>query len=122
MILRYFGAEGVRARLRAHIALAQAFAGWVDASPDFERLAPVPFSVVCFRAKPAGRAWTEAELAALNERIMTRVNAGGEVFLSHTVLRGRFTLRIAIGNLDTTERHVARAWELMQQALAAETA
>ena len=122
MILRYFGADGVRARLRAHIALAQAFAGWVDASPEFERLAPVPFSVVCFRAKPAGRAWTEAGLAALNERIMTRVNAGGEVFLSHTVLRGRFTLRIAIGNLDTTQRHVARAWELIREALAAETA
>ena len=84
MILRYFGADGVRARLRAHIALAQTFAAWVDAHPDFERLAPAPFSVVCFRAKPAGRAWTEAELAALNERIMTRVNAGGEVFISHT--------------------------------------
>ena len=122
MILRYFGAEGVRARLRAHIALAQTFAGWVDASRDFERLAPAPFSVVCFRARPAGRERTEAELTALNERIMTRVNAGGEVFLSHTVLRGRFTLRIAIGNLDTTERHVARAWELLQQALAAEVA
>lgn len=122
MILRYFGAEGVRTRLRGHIALAQQFAGWVDANPDFERLAPVPFSVVCFRATPSGRDWTEADLAALNERIMTRVNAGGEVFLSHTVLRGRFTLRIAIGNLETTQRHVARAWELLQEALAVETA
>jgi len=122
MILRYFGADGLRARLRAHIAMAQALAGWVDAHPDFERLAPVPFSVVCFRAKPAGRVWTEPELAALNERIMSRVNAGGEVFLSHTVLHGRFTLRVAIGNMDTTERHVARAWELVGEALRAETA
>jgi aromatic-L-amino-acid decarboxylase len=120
MILRWFGAEGVRARLRFHIKLAQDLAGWVDADPDFERLAPAPFSVVCFRAKPAGREWTEPELAALNERIMTRVNAGGEIFISHTVLRGRFALRVAIGNIQTTERHVARAWELIRQALAAD--
>ena len=92
----------------------------MDAHPDFERLAPVPFSVVCFRAKPAGREWTDAALAALNERIMTRVNDSGEVFISHTMLNGRYTLRVAIGNIQTTERHVARAWELIQQALAAE--
>jgi aromatic-L-amino-acid decarboxylase len=120
MILRWFGAEGVRARLRFHIKLAQDLAGWVDADPDFERLAPAPFSVVCFRAKPAGREWTEPELAALNEQIMTRVNAGGEIFISHTVLRGQFALRVAIGNIQTTERHVARAWELIRQALAAD--
>jgi len=115
MILRWFGVDGLRARLREHMALAQTFAGWVDESPDFERLAPTPFSVVCFRAKPAGREWTEAELTALNESLMARVNAGGEVFLSHTVLRGRYTLRLAIGNIDTTARHIARAWELLQQ-------
>ncbi len=117
MILRYFGAEGVRDRLRHHIRLAQEFASWVDAHPDFERLAPAPFSVVCFRAKPRGREWTEAELTQLNDAIMRRVNASGEVFISHTVLGGRFTIRVAIGNLQTTERHVARAWELVQQAL-----
>jgi aromatic-L-amino-acid decarboxylase len=119
MILRYFGAEGVRDRLRYHMALAQELAGWVDASPDFERLAPTPFSVVCFRATPRGRAWAEDELARLNDAIMKRVNDSGEVFISHTVLNGRFTLRVAIGNLQTTERHVARAWELIQQALGA---
>ena len=121
MILRYFGAEGVRDRLRYHIALAQELAGWVDASPDFERLAPTIFSVVCFRAKPRDRAWAEPDLARLNEAIMKRVNDSGEIFISHTVLNGRFTLRVAIGNLQTTERHVARAWELIQQALATET-
>ena len=120
MILRYFGAEGVRDRLRYHIALAQELAGWIDAHPDFERLAPTPFSVVCFRAQPCGRAWTEDELARLNDAIMKRVNDSGEIFLSHTVLNGRFTLRVAIGNLQTTERHVARAWELVQQTLEAE--
>jgi aromatic-L-amino-acid decarboxylase len=77
--------------------------------------------VVCFRAKPAGREWTEGELTRLNEAILKRVNDTGEIFISHTVLGGRYTLRIAIGNLQTTERHVRRAWELVQQALADET-
>jgi len=120
MILRYFGAEGVRERLRYHIDLAQQFARWVDADPDFERLAPAPFSVVCFRAKPAGSERTEEELARLNEAILTRVNDSGEIFISHTVLRGRFALRVAIGNLQTTDRHVRRAWELVQAALETE--
>jgi aromatic-L-amino-acid decarboxylase len=122
MILRYFGAAGVRERLRYHIDLARQFAGWVDAHADFERLAPAPFSVVCFRAKPCGREWAEAELARLNEAILARVNGSGEIFISHTVLQGRFTLRVAIGNLQTTERHVSRAWELLQAALEAERA
>ena len=118
MILRYFGAEGLRRRLLAHMELARLFAGWVDAHPEFERLAPVPFSVVCFRAKPRGRDWSEAGLEALNQRLLDEVNASGEVFLSHTKLDGRFTLRLAVGNLRTTERHVGRAWELLQDALA----
>lgn len=117
MILRYFGAEGVRERLRYHIKLAQAFGSWVDADPDFERVAPTPFSVVCFRANPAGRAMTDTDLNALNERLLDAVNQTGEVFLSHTVLRGRYTLRLAVGNLKTTERHVARAWEILRDSL-----
>jgi aromatic-L-amino-acid decarboxylase len=112
MILRYFGAEGIRARLSEHMRLARLFAGWVDADADFERLAPVPFSVVCFRARPRGRDWSEAELETLNQRLLDAMNATGEVFLSHTKLNGRFTLRLAVGNLRTEERHVARAWEL----------
>ncbi len=117
MILRYFGAEGIRARLVEHMRLARLFAGWVDAHPDFERLAPVPFSVVCFRAKPRGREWSEAELETLNARLLDAMNATGEVFLSHTKLNGRFTLRLAVGNLRTEERHVARAWELARTLL-----
>lgn len=117
MILRYFGAEGVRARLREHIRLAQMLAGWIDAHPDFERLAPTPFSVVCFRAMPAGRALSEAELDALNEALLNAVNASGDVFLSHTKLDGRFTLRVAIGNIRTRETHVRRVWELLQEGL-----
>jgi aromatic-L-amino-acid decarboxylase len=89
----------------------------VDADPDFERLAPTPFSVVCFRANPAGRAMAETDLNALSERLLEAVNQTGEVFLSHTVLRGRYTLRLAVGNLKTTERHVARAWEILRDSL-----
>ena len=116
MIVRYFGADGLRARLVEHIRLARLFAGWVDADPEFERLAPVPFSVVCFRANPPGGR-TEAQLEALNQRLLDAMNASGEVFLSHTKLNGRFTLRLAVGNLRTEERHVARAWELAKGLL-----
>jgi aromatic-L-amino-acid decarboxylase len=93
--------------------LAQEFASWVDRHPDFERLAPVPFSVVCFRWKPAGTMLSDDQLDAANERLIDRVNQSGEVFLSHTRLHGRLTLRVAIGHLETTERHVRRAWELL---------
>ncbi|HWF86367.1 MAG TPA: pyridoxal-dependent decarboxylase [Vicinamibacterales bacterium] len=113
MILRSFGARDIRARLSAHLALAQQLASWVDAHPDFERLAPVPFSVVCFRWKPVDAPLSAAQLDAENERIIDAVNQTGEVFLSHTRLKGTLALRIAIGHLQTTEKHVRRAWELI---------
>jgi len=113
MVLRHFGADGLRARLAEHMRLARLFAEWVDASATFERLAPVPFSVVCFRARPRGL--PEHAVDALNERLLESINETGEIFISHTKLMGRYTLRLAIGNLRTTERHVARAWELLQQ-------
>jgi aromatic-L-amino-acid decarboxylase len=119
MILRSFGARDIRARLSAHIALAQQLASWVDAHPDFERLAPVPFSVVCFRWKPVDTPLSAAQLDAENERIIDAVNQTGEVFLSHTRLKGTLALRIAIGHLQTTETHVRRAWELIMEHAAA---
>lgn len=118
MILRFFGAEGLRARLAEHIRLAHLFAAWVDADPGFERLAPVPFSVVCFRAVPRDRPRSEEELEALNGRLLDAINATGEVFLSHTKLDGRYVLRLAVGNLRTEERHVRRAWEIARQEAA----
>lgn len=117
MVLRYFGAQGIRARLAEHMRLAQLFTAWVDGDPDFERLAPTTLSVVCFRAAPAGV--HAGLLNDLNATILNRVNASGDVFLSHTRLRGRFTLRLAVGQIRTTERHVARAWELLRDSLAA---
>ena len=116
-VLRYFGAHGIRNRLVEHMRLASLFAGWLDESPDFERLAPVPLSVVCFRAEPTGVTLTDSELDALNGRLLEAVNGSGDVFLSHTKIDGRFALRLAIGHIRTTERHVARAWELLQDRL-----
>ena len=108
MILRHFGAEGLRDAIAEHMRLARLFASWVDGSDRFERVAPVPFSVVCFRLRDG----TDAQHAEL----LDAVNASGEVFLSHTRLEGRYVLRLAIGNLATRERHVARAWELLNSA------
>ena len=113
MILRSFGARSIRERLSEHIRLAQVFASWVDAHPDFERLAPVPFSVVCFRWNPADRTLPPADLDAANERLLDLVNQTGDVFLSHTKLREGVALRLAIGHLDTTERHIKRALDLL---------
>ncbi|MGH9313859.1 MAG: pyridoxal phosphate-dependent decarboxylase family protein [Vicinamibacterales bacterium] len=113
MVLRHFGSEGLRTRLAEHMRLARLFAAWIDADPSFERLAPVPFSVVCFRARPAAIADNAAALDALNERLLDRVNASGEVFLSHTRLNGVFTIRLAIGHLRTAEPHVRRAYDLL---------
>ena len=111
---RYFGAEGLRARLAEHVRLAQMFAGWIDAAPGWERVAPVPFSVVCFRAVPPGLTG-DNDIDAFNEGLLESVNRSGEFFLSHTRLDGRFVIRLAVGNLQTTEDHVRRAWELLRQ-------
>jgi aromatic-L-amino-acid decarboxylase len=118
MVLRAFGSEGLRRHLRAHIALAEELRGWIDTSPDFELLAPVPFSVVCFRCHPRGlpqNGDTEAYLNRLNERLLESVDQTGEVFLSHTQLNDKFTLRMAIGNLRTTQAYIRLAWELLQE-------
>ncbi|HEY0874497.1 MAG TPA: pyridoxal-dependent decarboxylase, partial [Vicinamibacterales bacterium] len=116
MIMRHFGADGLRARLAEHIRLAQLFASWVDDSRDFERMAPAPFSVVCFRARERNG----IDPDTLNERLLDIVNRSGEIFLSHTRLNGAYTLRLAVGNLHTTDQHVRRAWDLLQAGLRAE--
>jgi aromatic-L-amino-acid decarboxylase len=114
MVIRAFGAEGLAERIRFHVQLAQEFAQWVRAEPDWEIAAPHPLSLVCFRLAPAGT--SEAEREALNAHVMHAVNASGEVYLSHTKLDGRYVLRLAIGNIRTERRHVARAWELLREA------
>ena len=121
MIIRYFGHEGLAARIREHCRLARLFASWVEASPDWDLMAPVPFALVCFRAYPsAGRETEEIQAKrfdALNEAIMHGVNATGKAFLSHTKLNDKLTLRLSIGNIRTTERHVRQVWELLNEQL-----
>jgi aromatic-L-amino-acid/L-tryptophan decarboxylase len=116
--LRWFGLDGLRRRIARHLELAATFAAWVDADPDWERLAPVPFSTVCFRWAPAGGDPADPTLDTRNAAIMDTVNRSGEVFLSHTRLAGRFAIRVAVGNLRTEERHVERAWALLREAAA----
>jgi aromatic-L-amino-acid decarboxylase len=108
-ILRSFGRQGLAGMIRGHCALAREFAAWVEASDSFERTAPTPFSVVCFRYRGSDDD---------NRRILDAVNASGEIFISHTALHGQYTLRVAIGNLGTERHHVQRAWTLLQEAAA----
>lgn len=106
-VLRYFGRERIQQILRDHIAWAQRFAALVDSDPAFERVAPVPFSVVNFRFKG-----TDDQ----NRAIMDRVNSSGKTFISSTVLNRQFVLHLAIGNLGTTWKDVEQTWELIRQA------
>lgn len=109
-VIRSYGVEGLREFVRKQIAMAQTFRQWVEEHEQFELMAPVPFSLVCFRYND-GRG--EEELNQLNETLLNEVNGTGQVFLTHTTLRGKYTLRMAIGSRTTEEHHVRRAWELI---------
>jgi aromatic-L-amino-acid decarboxylase len=122
MIIRYFGHEGLAARIREHCRLAQLFASWIEESTDWELMAPTPFALVCFRAHPprvdGGTEEVEDKrLDVLNEAIMHGVNATGKAFLSHTKLNDKLTLRLSIGNIRTTEQHVRQVWGLLNEQL-----
>src|ERR1051326_7619418 len=121
MIIRYFGHEGLAARIREHLRLAKLFASWVDDSPDWELTAPVPFALICFRACPKldskSNEAREKRLDTLNEAIMHGVNATGRALLSHTKLNDSLVLRLSIGNIRTTEAHVRQVWELLNDQL-----
>jgi aromatic-L-amino-acid decarboxylase len=112
-VIRYFGREGLLARLRDHCRLARLFASWIEESKDWEMIAPVPFALVCFRACPAG----VNNLNALNERIMNNINASGEAYLSHTKLGGKYTLRLSVGSIRVEERHIKKVWDLLNKHL-----
>ena len=113
MVIRAFGVDGLRARLRSHCEMAREFAGWLEADDRFEISAPYPFSTVCFRAVPRLPA---AEQDRFNEELLERINAPGQVFLSHTKLHDRYVLRLTIGNLRTTRAHIQQAWDLIRAA------
>jgi aromatic-L-amino-acid decarboxylase len=112
-VLRWFGREGLVANLREHNRLAAEFASWIDASPEWERVAPCPFSTVVFRWVPEGVGPEERD--RLNAEVMEAVNRSGEAFLSHTVLGGRTAIRVSVGNLRTTEVHLRTTWERLQE-------
>lgn len=116
-VLRAFGLEGLQSRLRYHCALATAFEQRIRGAGDWELLAPVEMSVVCFRHHPRGMD-DEAELERHNAAILERINASGRIFISHTKLAGRYTLRVAIGNLRSTEETLDEAWTLLQSSAA----
>jgi aromatic-L-amino-acid decarboxylase len=122
MIIRYFGHQGLAARIREHCRLAKMFASWAEESPDWELLAPVPLALVCFRACPTLAGDTDEtrakRLDILNEAIMHGVNATGRALLSHTRLNGKLTLRLSIGNIRTTEKQVGQVWDLLNEQLA----
>ena len=115
MVLRYFGQEGLERLLRSHLAMAGWLRAQLEAASDWEMCAPMPMSTLCFRHHP-GRLTSEAELEAHNRDLMARVNAAGEVFISHAVLAGHFVLRATIGGLRTEPQDVAVLWEQLQTA------
>ena len=113
-VLRYFGAAGIRDRIREHVRLARLVGERVEHSRGWEMVAPIPFSTAVFRFAPPGASPETQD--QINLGIMEQVNASGEVFLSHTRLRERVALRLSVGNLRTREEHVERAWDLLTSA------
>jgi len=101
-VIRHYGVEGLRHHVRRHIELAQMFRGWVEEADRFELAAPAPLNLVCFRL----RAGEEA-----NRTLLDRLNESGDLYLTHTVLEGKFTLRLCVGQTRTDLAHVEAAWE-----------
>ncbi|MBW2529161.1 MAG: aspartate aminotransferase family protein [Deltaproteobacteria bacterium] len=106
-VLRHYGLRGLRHHVRRHVDLAQRFAEWIRRDEQFELAAPVPLNLVCFRHRGGD---------AINQAILDDINASGRLFLTHTKLDGRLTLRMSIGQSRTERRHVDRAWQLIQRA------
>jgi aromatic-L-amino-acid decarboxylase len=104
-VIRHYGVEGLRHHVRQHVELAKKFAEWVRKDERFELAAPVPLNLVCFRHRGGD---------AVNEELLKKLNASGKLYLTHTKLASRYTLRMSIGQTHTEERHVRAAWELIQ--------
>jgi aromatic-L-amino-acid decarboxylase len=116
-VVRSYGVEGLRQLLRKHIDLAQRFAGWIQSTPPFELSAPPSLGLVCFRHVPVG--FDARGVENHNQRLLERINAAGDVHLTHTVLEGRTVIRLSVGQLYTEARHVERAWQVTRDAAAA---
>jgi aromatic-L-amino-acid decarboxylase len=107
-VIRHYGVEGLQYHIRRHVELAQEFAGWVRNDSRFELAAPVPLNLVCFRRKSGDET---------NQQLMDKLNRSGDLYLTHTKLDNRFTLRFCVGQTNTERRHVVRAWERIQEAI-----
>ena len=105
-VIRHYGVEGLRHHVREHIRLAQEFAKWVQGDQRFELAAPVPLNLVCFRLKTGD---------ADNQELMDRLNQSGDLYLTHTRLNDRLTLRLCVGQANTERRHVVKAWQRIQE-------
>jgi len=115
-VVRSYGVAGLQALVRKHVALARELAGWIERSPDFELMAPVPLGLVCFRYNPPKLGSDDVQLDELNRALLTQVNATRRVHLTHTRLGGRYVIRMAIGQRQTEREHVEEAWRLVQEA------
>ena len=113
MVFRSFGRTGIASRIREHCRLAQLFASWVDADKSFVRAAPVTMGIVCFRYQRDGVGAEEGD--TLNETNVEAVNAGGHTYLTQTRLNGRVVMRVGLGNVLTTEAHLAEAWQAIRR-------
>lgn len=113
-VIRSFGVDGLQAKIRDHITWAKWFAQEIEKSEHFELLAPLPFAVVCFRFHPQNIDY-ETDLTKINKALLEKLNQSGKLFLSHTTLNGRFTLRFVVGQTNTEKRHVENAWQLIRQ-------
>jgi aromatic-L-amino-acid decarboxylase len=114
-VMRYFGREGLAARIREHCRMAKLLEQWIKDSDDWEMMARVPFALVCFRAAPGG--YSGEELNALNEKMMSAINNSGKAYLSHTKLNGKFTLRLSIGSIRFEDRHLEEIKQLLAEFL-----
>jgi aromatic-L-amino-acid/L-tryptophan decarboxylase len=112
-VIRSFGVEGLRDKVRSHIDIASKLSVLISKEPDFEVLAPVIISVVCFRYKPEG--FSEDQLNVINEKLNHKLNDSGKLYLSHTVINRNYTLRMVTAQTNVTMEHVARAWELIKE-------
>lgn len=113
-VIRSFGVQGLRDKISHHIELAQKLKSTIDTSDDYELLAPVPLNTLCFRYHPR-HIDDEEKLDELNERLIDAIQSSGKLFLTHTRLDGKFTIRVVIGNTNVEQHHVDEAWELIQE-------
>jgi aromatic-L-amino-acid/L-tryptophan decarboxylase len=113
-VFRYFGAEGIRGIIREHIKLGEEFAKWVDDNNDLERVAPVHFSTTCFRYAADK---SNEELNNINKKFLERINSSGEIFISNTVIEGKFVLRLSISGIRTRKEHLDKGKEIIYKSL-----